>query len=604
MSKEQFEQEYDLEKLQIITPRERDFQMLVTPGFYVNWYGCNLFEDFTSALLLNFSKGNMLFIDIGAHYGYYTALVGTKYPDCKIIAFEPVPENFEILKRNAALNHLRNVELHNLAASNSDELRKFHVTEMSSRSSLYQQPWENPQKEIEVQTVCLDNILKKSPKVPTIIKIDTEGHEPYVLQGMKKLLRDSENVKLIIEFNPKCLRSAGYKPENLLEEVSQLGFDIYAIDDNKRMTYKLEKDGLDKWVSYLPEQDENQVTNLLCIRKKNSLSVCFFSHSAQLDGAGRSLLDLTRQLVNRNIVCSVILPGEGPLKGRLDELGASSLIIDYQWWCSVGMLPDDEIKVRLTNSFENVLNILADLSKINPDIIFTNTVLIPWGALVGSLLGKPHVWFIHEFGELKFHLPFKTVGRFIENFSNLTLVSSNALENSLLATLHSKRIRTLKDNITDEKTAKVVVELLRKLKSKANPSLDNLSQFAAQAIVAILKTKDRQIAELNLTLKTKVSSLETSLREKVAQLHRRESQIRRLESRIRRLDARMQQIQRSIPMQLVNRYQRIAEKLLRRGTRRRHYYELGLSGIRVILNEGWKSFFRKAWNRLARRPAQ
>jgi hypothetical protein len=33
---------------------------------------------------------------------------------------------------------------------------------------------------------------------------------------------------------------------------------------------------------------------------------------------------------------------------------------------------------------------------------------------------------------------------------------------------------------------------------------------------------------------------------------------------------------------------------LRRGTRRRHYHELGLTGIRVILNEGWRSFFRKA----------
>ena len=56
-------------------------------------------------------------------------------------------------------------------------------------------------------------------------------------------------------------------------------------------------------------------------------------------------------------------------------------------------------------------------------------------------------------------------------------------------------------------------------------------------------------------------------------------------------------------MQLVNRYQRLVEKLLRTGTRRHDYYELGLSGIRVILNEGWKSFFRKAWERLAHRPA-
>jgi len=46
-------------------------------------------------------------------------------------------------------------------------------------------------------------------------------------------------------------------------------------------------------------------------------------------------------------------------------------------------------------------------------------------------------------------------------------------------------------------------------------------------------------------------------------------------------------------MQLASRYQRVIEKLLRPGTRRRYYYELGLSGIRVILNEGRKGFFRQ-----------
>jgi hypothetical protein len=59
-------------------------------------------------------------------------------------------------------------------------------------------------------------------------------------------------------------------------------------------------------------------------------------------------------------------------------------------------------------------------------------------------------------------------------------------------------------------------------------------------------------------------------------------------------------IQHSIPMQLVNRYQRVIEKLLRRGTCRR-YYELMLSGIRAILNEGWKSFFRQVTTYLRRK---
>jgi len=43
----------------------------------------------------------------------------------------------------------------------------------------------------------------------------------------------------------------------------------------------------------------------------------------------------------------------------------------------------------------------------------------------------------------------------------------------------------------------------------------------------------------------------------------------------------------------VDTYQKVVKKLLPSGTRRRYYYDLGLAGFRVILNEGWRSLFRK-----------
>ena len=50
---------------------------------------------------------------------------------------------------------------------------------------------------------------------------------------------------------------------------------------------------------------------------------------------------------------------------------------------------------------------------------------------------------------------------------------------------------------------------------------------------------------------------------------------------------------------LVNMYQKVLKKLLSSGTGRHYYYELGLRGIRVILTEGWRRFFRKVnWLRL------
>ena len=111
-----------------------------------------------------------------------------------------------------------------------------------------------------------------------------------------------------------------------------------------------------------------------------------------------------------------------------------------------------------------------------------------------------------------------------------------------------------------------------------------------------LTEQDRQISSLETSLKEKddqINCLESQVRRSESQIHHLESQIHRLESQTRRLESQIHQIQRSIPMQLVNRYQRIVEKLLRPGTRRRRCYELVLSGIRVILTEGWRSFWAR-----------
>jgi len=114
--------------------------------------------------------------------------------------------------------------------------------------------------------------------------------------------------------------------------------------------------------------------------------------------------------------------------------------------------------------------------------------------------------------------------------------------------------------------------------AKLEPLLSVTDSWLTDASNAFFNDYERLGAELQ-TRDAQISSLEASLQEKVAQIHS--------------LEYQMQQIQRSIPMQLVNRYKRVIERLLRSGTRRRYYYELGLTGIRVILNEGWRIFLKK-----------
>jgi hypothetical protein len=192
--------------------------------------------------------------------------------------------------------------------------------------------------------------------------------------------------------------------------------------------------------------------------------VCFFSHSAQLFGAEKCLLDLTTDLIrDYGVNCTVILPEEGPLRQKLDHVGASTVVADYSWWCDLNLVSNGEAALRLCEGFTTVaLYIRQKLEKINPDVIFTNTLTIPWGAITALILDKPHLWFIHEVGELdhdlKFFLPFETILNIIRDASNLKLA---------------------KENFTKEEFSGELYRLLKNLKDTKNPCSADLSRFMA-----------------------------------------------------------------------------------------------------------------------------
>src|SRR5690606_2597853 len=128
-----FEKEYDLNSLQKIQPAGQNFEMYVTPR-YLEHYTKNIYEALTTRIIAKHVPENAIFVDIGAHYGYYSMLAGTSNKARRIISFEPSPVTFEVLKRNAELNKLENIELYNLAVSDKDEERPFIIAEASDSS--------------------------------------------------------------------------------------------------------------------------------------------------------------------------------------------------------------------------------------------------------------------------------------------------------------------------------------------------------------------------------------------------------------------------------------------------------------------------------------
>lgn len=505
----------DLEGIPIIvSPQNRNFNMLIPD--HLDFYLRSAHEDFTMELLLNLLTDGTFFIDIGAHYGIYTLLIGTKYKNSKIIAFEPAPESYETLKKNLELNNLGNAEGYNLALSNKKGIRKFNIDTASSKSSFYHVPSEDIKAIIEVETITLDDFLGDIPKVPTVIKIDSEGHEICVVEGMRNILTNTDDIKMVIEFNLSILRSAGYKPEDLLEEIKQLGFDIYFINDEQRETYKIDESDLKKWDIYYGRGNSTRTFfNILCIKKQRSLSVCFFSHSSQLAEAERSLLEMISELIrNHGVICTVVLPEDGPLKEKLAEVGASTLIINYSWWCDSNILPDGGLSSRLDGNFKELLEQIRErLIKINPDVIITNTMVIPWGAITASLIGKPHVWFVHEFSEmgLHFYLQVQRVLEIIQESSNIIMLTNSdtvkqifVKNDSVYNTLTIGQYVALSANDLHPDT-KTIYKLLKNLKGAANPLSSPYFWFVKRLMLGAIEQDVLKPATQRITSEYQIS---------------------------------------------------------------------------------------------------
>lgn len=145
-------------------------------------------------------------IDAGANVGHYTLrlsqLVGR---DGRVLAFEPVPETFELLAANTAAAGTRNVSLFNVALSADIGVQAMSIPYFTSGlPNYYMATLSGAGGGLDVLAVTMDCLLP--PRHVSFIKIDVEGHEIQTLRGMERLLR-RDRPRLVIEGATKEVRA-------------------------------------------------------------------------------------------------------------------------------------------------------------------------------------------------------------------------------------------------------------------------------------------------------------------------------------------------------------------------------------------------------------
>lgn len=140
-------------------------------------------------------------IDVGAHIGLYTLRAARDVGATgKVIAVEPDPQSFLILKDNIAINHLTNVIAVNAALSDTAGQKTFYAATDPSLSGFELQAEARTREVKTVRTLTLDELLQNCGiSHADWLKIDVEGAELKVLQGGKSFLEKTSNLRVIIE---------------------------------------------------------------------------------------------------------------------------------------------------------------------------------------------------------------------------------------------------------------------------------------------------------------------------------------------------------------------------------------------------------------------
>ena len=171
--------------------------------------------------------------------------------------------------------------------------------------------------------------------------------------------------------------------------------------------------------------------------------VSFFSHSSQLGGSERSLLELIKELKEKNISSHVVLPDNGPLEKELAKINTPYDIVRLSWWTDLSAKNSQDIDTTWASSLKNLTNYLPKLSLVNPDLIYTNTIASPWGSIAAEQLNKPHIWHIREYGELDhkliFDVSYSQIVQFIEDHSQQIITNSKSVSKHISQYLKSKK---------------------------------------------------------------------------------------------------------------------------------------------------------------------
>ena len=232
----------------IAITRIRNFRMLVNtkdiaviPDLILDGF----WEMHITPLFESIAKEGFIVVDIGANVGYYTLFAAQKVGrKGKVYAFEPEPRTFDILCKNIEINNFGSIvtACQKVLLNRQGQADLAVYEEHPARSSVFIKTL-GKKKTISVQSTTLDAFLGNDLKID-LIKMDAEGSEPFIFEGMKNVIKNSPTLQIIMEFAPKHIEAAGKNPRFFLQSIKDIGFSMKLIDRTSAHLLEISIDSL------------------------------------------------------------------------------------------------------------------------------------------------------------------------------------------------------------------------------------------------------------------------------------------------------------------------------------------------------------------------
>lgn len=196
----------------------------------------DLFWDLVRRQPQIFEDGDIL--DIGANIGYTSCVFATVLkPGSKIYAFEPDKISFELLEETVRRKNLSAVvEAVPHAVGDSDGSLKFwhnerHSADHRVATERFSSTLTGDSQISTVPATTVDSFVKsRNLQSMSFIKIDVQGYELAVCEGMKNTLEKFPHAVVCLEYSPDSLRELGSDPYKVLEFFRTRGYHVYVLN--------------------------------------------------------------------------------------------------------------------------------------------------------------------------------------------------------------------------------------------------------------------------------------------------------------------------------------------------------------------------------------